>query len=179
MMFHKILVALDTSASSKQVFEAGLALAKVVGANLTLLHVLSPEEEGSPNIAVLSSPEYYIGLGMSTEILAMQQQQWEKFVNQGLEMLRNLAEEATATGVSAEFSQNPGSPGRTICQFARNGGFDLIVIGRRGRSGLAELFLGSVSNYVLHHASCSVLTVQQPVTESETAAAEQVASARQ
>lgn len=178
-MFHKILIALDTSASSRRVFESGLALAKVVGANLTLLHVLSPEEEGSPNIAVMSSPEYYIGLGMSTEILEMQQQQWEEFVNRGLEMLRSLAEEATAAGVSAEFSQNSGSPGRTICEFARDGGFDLIVIGRRGRSGLSELFLGSISNYVLHHASCSVLTVQQPVTAIATAALEQVASAPQ
>lgn len=178
-MFHKILIALDTSASSRRVFESGLALAKVVGANLTLLHVLSPEEEGSPNIAVMSSPEYYIGLGMSTEILEMQQQQWEEFVNRGLEMLRSLAEEATAAGVSAEFSQNSGSPGRTICEFARDGGFDLIVIGRRGRSGLSELFLGSISNYVLHHASCSVLTVQQPVTAIATAALEQVVSAPQ
>lgn len=166
-MFHKILVALDTSTSSKSVFEEALALAKAVGANLTLLHILSPEEEGSPNISLLSSPDYYLGLGMSVEILEMQQKQWEDFVNRGLEMLRSLVEEATAAGVSAEFSQNPGSPGRTICEFARNGGFDLIAIGRRGRSGLAELFLGSVSNYVLHHAYCSVLTVQFPLIENK------------
>ncbi|MEO0350033.1 MAG: universal stress protein, partial [Cyanobacteria bacterium P01_A01_bin.15] len=43
---------------------------------------------------------------------------------------------------------------------------DLIMMGRRGRSGFSELLLGSVSNYVMHHAPCSVLTVQgvlQPV----------------
>ncbi|MEA5469202.1 universal stress protein [Spirulina sp. 06S082] len=37
---------------------------------------------------------------------------------------------------------------------------DLIAIGRCGHSGLTELFLGSVSNYVLYHAFCSVLIVQ-------------------
>ncbi len=42
----------------------------------------------------------------------------------------------------------------------RIGGADLIVLGRRGRTGLAEALLGSVSNYVLHHAPCSVLVVQ-------------------
>lgn len=174
-MFHKILVAIDTSTSSRKVFEEGLALAKAVGANLMLLHVLSPEEEGSPNISLLSSPDYYMGLGMSSEIIAMQQKQWEEFVNRGLEMLRALAGEATAAGVRAEFSQNPGSPGRTICEFARNGGFDLIVIGRRGRSGLGELFLGSVSSYVMHHASCSVLTVQYPIAAIANTTGEQAA----
>lgn len=164
-MFHKILVALDTSAISRSVFEEALAVAKALQANLILLHVLSLEEEGSPNIYLLSNREYYLGIGISDEIWEMQRQQWEKFVNRGLEMLRSLTEEATAAGVSTEFTQKPGSPGRTICEFARNG-VDLIVIGRRGRSGLTELFLGSVSNYVLHHASCSVLVVQSPVKES-------------
>ena len=41
----------------------------------------------------------------------------------------------------------------------RNPG-DVIVMGHRGISGLQEFFLGSVSNYVLHHAPCSVLIVQ-------------------
>lgn len=49
-----------------------------------------------------------------------------------------------------------------ICELARNWNADLIILGRRGRTGLSELLLGSVSNYVLHHAPCSVLTVQQP-----------------
>ncbi len=164
-MFHKILVALDTSAISKSVFEEALSLAKALQANLILLHVLSQAEEGSPNISLLSSREYYLGLGISNEVWEMQRQQWEKFVKQGLEMLQSFADKATAAGVSTEFTQKPGSPGRTICELACNG-VDLIVIGRRGRSGLAELFLGSVSNYVLHHASCSVLVVQSPVKEN-------------
>lgn len=177
-MFHKILVAIDTSINSRSVFESALALAQAFGSDLMLLHVLSPEEEGSPNISMLSSREFYVGLGLSTEILAMQQKQWEEFVTWGVEMLRSLTDEATAAGVRTEFTQKPGSPGRTICEFARNGEFDLIVIGRRGRSGLSELFLGSVSNYVLHHAPCAVLTVQHPVSTSkaEVAQAEEVTS---
>jgi nucleotide-binding universal stress UspA family protein len=167
-MFNKILVALDTSTSARSVFEEALALAKAFQANLTLLHVLFKGEEGSPDISLISSSEYYLGLGMSTEILEIQQKRWEDFVNRKAEMLRNLAEEAIAAGVTAEFSQNPGIPGHTICEFARNGKFNLIVLGRKGRSGLPELLLGSVSNYVMHHAPCSVLTVQHPVIPDET-----------
>jgi nucleotide-binding universal stress UspA family protein len=167
-MFHKILVALDTSPSHRSVFEEALTLARALQSNLTLLHVLSPDEEGSPDTSLLSSPEYYVGLGMSTEILRFQSQHWEEFVEQGLEMLRSLSDEATTASVTCGFTQTSGSTGHTICEFARENAFDLIVIGRRGRSGLSELFLGSVSNYVLHNASCSVLTIQHPVSANET-----------
>lgn len=61
-----------------------------------------------------------------------------------------------------------------ICDVARSWKADLIVLGRRGYSGVKELFLGSVSNYVLHHTPCSILTVQgavplTPTVNEETA----------
>jgi len=42
---------------------------------------------------------------------------------------------------------------RDILQEARQGGYDTLVIGRRGMSGVKEFFLGGVSTKVLHHAS--------------------------
>lgn len=166
-MFHRILVAMDTSTIGKSVFDEALALAKATGTNLMLLHVLSHEEKGSPSMSAFSSLEYYPG--MSGKTLEICREQWETFEKHGLELLRSRTQEATAAGVATEYTQNPGSPGRTICDLARNWGADLIVMGRRGHSGLSELILGSVSNYVLHHAPCSVLTVQYPSTLSATA----------
>ena len=141
-----------------------------------LLHVLSSEEEESPDISLVSHSEYYQGYGLSGEILQMQRQHWEEFANQGLEMLRSFTDEATEAGVKTEFSQIAGSPSRIVCDFARNWQADLIIMGRRGHSGLSELFMGSVSNYVLHHAPCSVLTVQHPGTR-DTSEAEHVTPA--
>jgi len=170
-MFNKILVATDSSTIGNNIFDEALSLAKANEASLMLLHVLSAEEEGSPYIPIMSSLEYYPVL-VSGKTQEIYREQWEAFEKQGLELLRSRTNEATAAGVSTEFAQIFGSPGRTICKFALSWGADLIVIGRRGRSGLGELILGSVSNYVLHHASCSVLTVQhllkynsQPVIE--------------
>ena len=151
-MFHKILVAMDDSAIGESVFDEALALAKATMSSLMLLHVLSFEEKGNPNLG------YYPGLSVKT--LELYQEQWKSLEKYGLELLRSHAAQATAVGVSTEFTHNFGSPGKTICNLARNWGADLIVVGRRGHAGLSELILGSVSNYVLHYAPCSVLTVQ-------------------
>jgi nucleotide-binding universal stress UspA family protein len=161
-MLKKILVALDRSEMRQQVFEQALALAKVTQTNLMLLHVLSPEEDGSPHTPVLSNVDYYPGL--SAQSFELYQKQWDNFKNEGLEMLQSCCAQANTAGVPTEFTQNLGDPGRIICKLAASWGADLIMMGRRGRSGLAELFLGSVSNYVLHHASCSVYIVHLSVT---------------
>ncbi len=160
-MFKKILIALDRSELSNHVFEQGLALAKLAGARLMLLQVLSVEEEGSPYGPMLSSFDYYPAV--DDRSFEFYQQQWNIFKKKGIELLQAFSAKANTAGINTEFTQNPGSPGPTICHVARSWGADLIVMGRRGHSGLTELFLGSVSNYVLHHAPCSVHIVHLPV----------------
>jgi nucleotide-binding universal stress UspA family protein len=87
-------------------------------------------------------------------------QEWEDFVKKSDELLESLTQQAIAEGVKAEFRQREGSPGRTICEFAQGWGADLIVIGRRGYSSASEMFIGSVSSYIIHRCNCSVHIVQ-------------------
>jgi nucleotide-binding universal stress UspA family protein len=82
---------------------------------------------------------------------------WQTYEQKSLEILKSLAERATAEGVTTEFHQVADSPGRRICEFADSESIDLIVMGRRGISGVNEFLVGSVSNYVLHRSLCSVL----------------------
>ncbi|BCL37934.1 universal stress protein [Nostoc sp. MS1] len=176
-MPNKILVALDRSEIGQQVFEQALVLAKATKADLLLLHVLSPEEEGSPHIPMVSNYDYYPGLsGQSFDIY---QNQWDNFKAEGVKMLQNFAAQANTAGISTEFTQTMGNPGKTICKLATNCGANLIVMGHRGLSGIRELLLGSVSNYVLHHAPCSVYVVRSLVKAegTEESSQQQVLSA--
>ena len=53
-----------------------------------------------------------------------------------------------------------GASAAMITAYAADNGFDMIVMGTRGRSGLAHLVMGSVAESVVRTASCPVLTVK-------------------
>jgi len=54
---------------------------------------------------------------------------------------------------------DPGAPRSALLTAAAQG--QLLVVGARGRGGLAEMALGSVSLALLHHAPCPVMVVRQ------------------
>lgn len=164
-MFKKILVAISPTTSDDSILQEAIQLAKLSGGSLMLLHVLSPMDAGYPTPVYPGPDSIYPGL--HEEAIQAYAQQWEVYERQGLEFMQKLAKEISDAGVSAEFTQNPGDPGRKICTLAQTWGADLIILGRRGYTGLKEFFLGSASNYVLHHAPCSVLTIQGRGIEGE------------
>jgi nucleotide-binding universal stress UspA family protein len=158
-MFHKILTAIDNTDTGRHVFDEALYTAKTTGAELMLMHVISSFDEQYRYPAYIYP--YTIAPNLQDETTVKEQMgEWETFKQEGIDFLTLLCNEAIASGVATQFTQNLGDPGRIICEMAGNWNADLIIIGRRGRRGLGEFFLGSVSNYVLHHAPCSVLTVQ-------------------
>lgn len=168
-MFHRILVAIDRSAASKQVYDRASSLAKATGANLILLHVLSAEEAGSPLMSPYFARSKNRCLHLDPQIMRraneLYEKEWELFKQKGLELLRFYTKRAIAAGIRTEFSQITGDPSSTICEFAQSCQADVILIGKRGHSNFKEIFLGSVSNYVLHNAPCSVLLVQTPILQ--------------
>ena len=157
-MFKKILVAIDYSTTNKKVFEAALSLAQTTGASLMLLHVLPFEPKIYP------SPFIYYGLeaeSIDESTLIFYQQHWQRLEQEGLELLQSLSIEASQAGVKTEFTQSLGHPGRNICELAQTWSAELIFVGSRGLTGVKEMFLGSISNYVTHHAPCSVFIVRE------------------
>jgi nucleotide-binding universal stress UspA family protein len=166
-MFQKILVALDTSSRSDHIFQDAVEVAKNNNAALLLLHVLTSEEEGSPLRIPPGIEEIYWAPSADVD-LERWHQEWQQYEQKCLKHLRRYTDQATGEGVDADFQQVSGIPGNKICEIAASWGADLIMLGNRGRRGVTELVLGSVSNYVLHHAECSVLVVKPAVRHSAT-----------
>jgi nucleotide-binding universal stress UspA family protein len=69
---------------------------------------------------------------------------------------------AAKKGIQLTAKSLAGDPGYDIARFVNNkrNGIDLVVIGARGISSAREIFLGSVSNYVMHKSKKPVLIVK-------------------
>ena len=161
-MISKILIAVDRSLNNELVFETAVSLAKTNGAKMMLLHILSPKEPDHPIAPAFT----YYPIVEETNYQTYHKE-YAEYKQRGLELLQALSDSAIAAGVTTEFTQLEGNPGRIICELANNWSADLIAVGSRGLKGLKEMFLGSVSNYVTHHAPCSVLIVRQPINKPE------------
>jgi len=58
------------------------------------------------------------------------------------------------------------SPADGIIMTAKEGNFDIIIIGSRGLTGIKKFFLGGTASKVVTYAPCSVLVVKIPEAES-------------
>jgi len=171
-MFGKILVAVDKSESGRQVLETAIGMAKALDAQLMLIHAVSPVESSYPSPIFAVRGAYPM---FRPDELDVQLKQWQSIQSESLVLLRSYRATALAAGIHTESAQVRGDAGHSICSMARTWNASLIVIGRRGQSGINELLAGSVSNYVQHHAPCSVLTVQGRPADLDEAAIMQAA----
>ncbi|MBE9167472.1 universal stress protein [Pleurocapsales cyanobacterium LEGE 06147] len=155
MMFQKILVALDRSPLAPLVFEHGLQLASKYNGNLLLTHCI--DLKVWENIGSIVDASF--GLTPSSKLQQFEQEHLQE-IEQCRQWLEAYSQQAIAQDVTVEFNCGRGEAGSWICNLARNWGTDLIVVGHREKQRLQKFLLGSVSQYVLNHASCCVLLVQ-------------------
>jgi nucleotide-binding universal stress UspA family protein len=165
-MYQKILVAIDNSETSDRLFAEALDLARATQSALLLVHSLSGDDDGGPLPLYSRLDSIYWAPGTEIDFEAWRVD-WNRYETASLERLQRYSGTANATGVPSEFRQLVGNPGKVLCTAAHQWNADLIILGNRGRSGLAELVLGSVSNYVLHHAPCSVLVIKAAALTAE------------
>ena len=163
-MFNKILVALDCSSATSVVFNQAVTLAQPEITKLLLFHSLDwDKEEIRPWISIGTLGD----INASRTWSSLPHQSRQKKLSQAKNWLETYAQQATAKNITSEWECRVGNPGLSICDRAKEWGANLIILGRRGYRGLSEIMIGSVSNYVIHHAPCSVLVVQGVVIETE------------
>lgn len=147
----KILVATDFSEPSDAALAYGRELARTFGAALTLVHVVDDVMSRGYGIdggVMLSDPQYQVQVEADAR----------RRLNAAIEG------EDRAITVTARVLMSR-SPASAIVSYADESNIDLIVMGTRGRGGVAHLLMGSVSERVVQTAPCPVLTVRHPEHE--------------
>jgi nucleotide-binding universal stress UspA family protein len=138
-----IMLATDGSPSAEAATREAIDLAQHLG--LPLL-VASVEHVAAPVYG-------YYGYGdILTEMRSVEHERVEKL----LETVRDRAAEA---GVECETLPLEGLPAQSLCEVAARHDVRLVIIGAHGWNRVGRLIHGSVSTYVLHHASVPVLVV--------------------
>ncbi len=158
-IYQKIVVAIAEDSSSQEVFETALELAKAENSQIMIVTVIQENNTRGMDLPLYSEMTGYAGI-YTQEMIELEEKLRQESLEELQSWLTRLTKQAITKGINADSEYIYGEPGPQICTKAKKWEADLIVVGRRGRKGLSELFLGSISNYVIHHAPCSTLVVQ-------------------
>ena len=145
----KILAATDFSAGGTRAVDAAFDLAERYRATLTLVHVIPPSA--------------YLDFASGIEGQAIASIDYQEAVREAVkESWRNEEARVRPRGIGVECLTRTGPPALEIAALAKDGGFDLVVLGTHGRSGLKHVLLGSVAEGVVRHTMVPVLMLRTP-----------------
>jgi nucleotide-binding universal stress UspA family protein len=137
-LFERILVPYDDSKNSLRALNKAIVLANVIGAKLTIVHVINYQK----SIAKIVEPYP------------------ESLVEYVTKFLSKAVHYAARMEVEAFDKILYGSPSEEILNFMKKNKFDLVVVGKRGTSKFTGEYLGSVSNALVQNSKVPVLVVQ-------------------
>jgi len=133
-----MLVGYDGSPQSEKAVEVAFSLADCIDSTVLIFAVARPPEPAT-----------------SVELEAVLDDAKEHYE----EGFKKIMEKARGHEFNVQTAMAVGHPAEQIIHRAETDGIDLIVLGRRGRSKIARMMLGSVSERVLRYAHCPVMVV--------------------
>jgi len=143
----KILAPTDLSELSRVGLEYALELARGWGAEVTVYHLANAAELASYKASSME------------DLLSKHRQILEQFLNDSFAELLPLVEVRQKVEI--------GSPATSILEEAEREGSDLIVMSTHGRTGLAHMLMGSVTEQVVRNAYCPVFSIHPPQPRKE------------
>lgn len=149
----KILVCTDGSANSQKCIEVASRMVGDCSINeVTIIHV----HESTPFL-----PDYWHGkYPFSAEEEKQLKNLDKRILEERKKYFATAIKEFERHNIPINTVFKTGHPAEAISRFAEEGGYDLIIIGRRGNGRVKKLFLGSVSSAVLQLAKTNVLIVK-------------------
>lgn len=144
----RILLATDGSQGSAVAVDYAFALARLWGASLTMMNVL----ECPPGL----DPQNPVNQLYLTELM-----------KQSTNELIALKARAVDRGISVHTRIATGIPSEEVLSASIEEAQDLIVVGTRGKTGLAHVLLGSTAERIIRGAPCPVLAVRGTTKNEE------------
>ncbi|XP_005108725.2 universal stress protein YxiE [Aplysia californica] len=142
-----VVIAMDGSEHSFYAFEWYMDFLNKPGDHLLVVH--SPD-----NKSHLRTPVMSIDGSAVFRMVEKSEEEVNKIVIQ-------IKDKLTKSGISARLMRLTGDAGHAIVKAADENKANLIITGSRGLGAVRRTLVGSVSNYVLHHAHCPVLVCQR------------------
>lgn len=142
----RIVVGVDGSEHGRAALEWAIRMARGMGSEVTAVFALNTPvyfDTGyvAPAVPVQYDPEW------RNELKREFEESWLSPLNQA--------------GVEFDALMEDGRPATVIGSVADRIDADVIVVGRRGRGGVAELLLGSVSHELVQHSRRPVLVISR------------------
>jgi nucleotide-binding universal stress UspA family protein len=151
-MLKKILLAYDGSVNARRALDRAIELSKASDAELSIVvcvNLAGFETLAAKKLVALAAKEILVEF--RHEVV----QEAEGLVSDASRLAKKAGVREVRTLVLKD-----GDPAATILYAAEKQAPDLIVVGRRGVSGIERFLLGSVSSRVVNYAKCDVLVVK-------------------
>jgi nucleotide-binding universal stress UspA family protein len=140
--FKKILVPIDGSAQAKQALKQAIYMAGLCQAEIGLLYVVDLNQQ------ISAFEQVSTGGYVPSEIK-----------EKGCQILADAMQDLPKK-INAKSIVEIGVPPKVIIDVCEQWEYNLIIMGSRGLGAIERIVMGSVSQYVLMHASCPVLIVR-------------------
>ncbi len=145
----KIMVAYDFSDYSKEALVFASELADELKSDLMVVNVINQREVDAVKRAEM-------------EAVSFSADQFIKDRKKDrLEQINQIIEEISAKHLPVEIKIKTGVPFRELIQAAKDGGVDLVVMGRKGRSNLAGIFFGTTAEKMFRHCPVPLLSLRE------------------
>ena len=145
----KILAPIDFSELSMEAMRGAMELAKDVGAEVHLVHVIAPHHTFIP-LPLATNAEQSRELAREAAML-----------EQAEEELNRIKKDEFGDSKKVVTFATVGHPVQKLVEYAKQNEIDLIMLATHGRSGAEHFVSGSVTEKVVRGAPCSVLVYRR------------------
>ena len=143
------MVAYDFSDYSKEALEFAVELADELKSHLMIVNVINQRDVDALLRAEMESANFSA----------------DKFITDNkkdrMERINEIVEEISAKHLSVEIKIKTGVPFRELIQAVKDGGVNLVVMGRKGRSNLAGILFGTTAEKMFRHCPVPLLSLRE------------------